>query len=130
MPGGVTMRLRPLILLAASAALLPLGGCAQGPPAVPGGATEAAVFFTPTIRDARAAAGHVFRSQHAEYARRDATTGVRRTSARADLYPPAPRYRSVVRTEHTRVVATDDGYRITERSRESVNSGSLSHRRR
>jgi len=118
------------LILAACAALLPLGGCAQGPPAVPGGATEAAVFFTPQVRDARAAAAHVFRSQHAEYARRDATTGVRRASARANLYPPAPRYRSVQRSEYTRIVATDDGYRITERSRESVSTGSTSHRRR
>jgi len=112
------------------AALCPLIGCAQGPLVVPGGATEAAVFFTPDVRSAREAAGHVFRGQHAEYARRDSATGVRSASARANLYPPQPGYRSTTRTEYTRIVATDDGYRITERSSATVNSGSWTHRRR
>lgn len=124
-------KISPLALLAAAASL---AGCAQTPAPLPGGATSAAVFFTPPVRAARAEAGHVFRSQHAEYARRDAAVGVRRPSARAPLYPPRDIERSFVRYEQTRVIATDDGYRITERSRSSLRTrpgtGFGPHRRR
>lgn len=119
-----------LTVLAIAGAALAAGGCAHGPPAVPGGATEAAVFFTPDVRAARAAAGHVFASQHSEYARRDSAVGVRRPSARADLYPPSPGYRSTYRIEETRVTASDDGYRVRERTSESVYRGHQGHRRR
>jgi len=102
-------------------ALAGLAGCDSGLRPVPGGATEAAVFFTPAVREARRAAGEYFRSQGAEYARRDDLVGARPLSGRADLYPPTPRSRDVYRVEETRVRVTDDGYRVTERS--AVRSG-------
>jgi len=107
-------------------------GCGAAPRPVPGGATEAAVFFTPQVREARRAAGEYFRSQGAEYARRDALVGARATSARADLYPPRPRERDIRRVEETRVRVTDDGYRVTQHSevRSGVSRGGAWGRRR
>ncbi len=114
-----------LALLLLACALLP--ACTNTPPAIPGGSTEAAVFFTPQIRDARADAGHVFPSQHPEYSRRDASLGVR--TARANLYPPRRGYRAFTRIDETRVLATDHGYRVTERSR-TYSAGTTGHRHR
>lgn len=116
--------------VAALATLALLAGCASSPRALPGSATEAAVFFTPQVRDARAAAGHVFPSQQAEYARRDTSMGIRGSQiARVNLYPPRRETRSITRIEQTRVTATNSGYRITERS-QVYSTGTSGHRHR
>jgi hypothetical protein len=116
-----------LLCLTSLTTLVLLAGCTSSPHARPGGDTEAAVFFTPRVRDARAAAGHVFPSQHAEYARRDASLGVR--TPHANLYPPRRGYQAITRIDETRVLATNQGYRVTERSR-TYSTGSTGHRRR
>ena len=100
---------RALALLACAAAI---AGCAQGPRAVPGGATEAAVFFTPQVREARRAAGDVYPSQHAEYARRDALVGARRSSS--PYYRTDPASGSYTRLEQTRISVTSGGIRVYE----------------
>jgi hypothetical protein len=104
-------------LLAAVAPALPalLAGCATEPRPTGGAATAAVVFATPELLQARRAAGDAFPSQHPEYARRDHLVGAR-ADHRGSLYRQAPPTRVVTRTEEVRVRATEDGYRVTERS--------------
>jgi hypothetical protein len=124
-------RLTSLAILALGTTLL--AGCASGPRAYPGGATEAAVFFTPQVRDARAQAGLVYRAQSPEYARRDHAVGARASDA-TPLYSTAPRSRTIVQQERVRSIATDYGYSVTQESSVRVRRGPSNpfagHRRR
>lgn len=106
-----------------------LAGCSAGPRAIPGGATEAGVFFTPQIREARHASGEVFSSQAPEYARRDALVGARPPAAAA-LYPAAPARRVHTSIEQVRVTATSQGYRVYQQVSETTRSSSYRRRDR
>jgi hypothetical protein len=120
-------------LLIASLGATLLAGCASEPGIFPGGATEATVFFTPQVREARAHAGLVYREQSPEYARRDHTVGARPADA-TSLYTDLPRSRTIVQRDRVRSTSTRGGYSVTQESSIRVRRGPSSpyahHRRR
>lgn len=118
-----------IVMLALGLAPLFAAGCSTGRATTPGGTTEALVFFTPQVREARAQSGDVFRSQHAEFARRDHLLGAEPERA-ATLYQKRPETYSVTRREQVRLTSTSDGYRLTERSSVTATNGRWGHRRR